>query len=123
MTDQPILHDYKISFYREDKTSGGCVRDSRTIKAWTAQDAVFQFELTGRTYYANDKYFRVLEIEPVIPEGTVDANARLIELEKVVVLVDNAISHLRLSSADQNPMGWRDLLGAAAGRIRKERGL
>lgn len=43
------------------------------------------------------------------------------KLEDVILLVDDAIGNIRLASIDQNPKGWRDILGAAAGKIRRER--
>lgn len=73
----PIPHDYKIFFYREDTPTGGCIRDSYNLKAWTAQEAIFQFELLSRMRYANDRYFRVLEVEPSAPDGALEREERM----------------------------------------------
>lgn len=37
----------------------------------------------------------------------------------VIGLVDEALEGVRLVGGDQNPLGWRDVLGAAASKIRK----
>ncbi len=37
----------------------------------------------------------------------------------VIGLVDKALEGVRLVGGDQNPLGWRDVLGAAASKIRK----
>lgn len=41
------------------------------------------------------------------------------ELERLIVMLDDTLSGVRLVSSDQNPMGWRDLLGAAASKVRR----
>lgn len=64
MTTVKLPNAYKITFYREDRTSGGCVPDTMKVDAWTAADALVQMELIGKRRYHNDRYFAILSIEP-----------------------------------------------------------
>lgn len=66
MSQPSIPNKYTVFFYRECPTIGGCVRDSVQMDAWTAQDAAFQMDLRGKTQFANDRYFRVLDVEPCV---------------------------------------------------------
>ncbi len=55
---------------------------------------------------------------------TIERNALRLEnldLKRLIVTLDTALSGERLVGSDQNPMGWRDLLGAAASKIRTQR--
>ena len=41
------------------------------------------------------------------------------DLKRVVLLVEAALAGVRVVSSDQNALGWRDVLGAAASKIRR----
>jgi hypothetical protein len=55
---------YVVTFYQEDKRSGGCFPVTREELAYSAQDARAQVELSFEGVSPPDPYFRVLKIEP-----------------------------------------------------------
>lgn len=66
---------YKISYYREQKETGGCITDFMRIDAWSAADAITTAELIGKQHYWNDPYFRVVKIEPWTAESAAATHA------------------------------------------------
>lgn len=56
---------YRVVFQRTANGGSGCIVDDRVERAYTAQDARYQVEITFEGFSPKDPYFRVLRIEPV----------------------------------------------------------
>jgi len=63
-TQSKIPNSYKVSHYREDETTGGCITQIVRVEAWTAADAIAQMELTARRLFLKDRYFSLISVEP-----------------------------------------------------------